>query len=201
MPGRDAVVRAVVNALTIEIEASGRHVHLTAAAVEALFGPGHRLVPVKPLSQPGQFVCAERVDVIGPRGAFRNVAVLGPERGECQVEVSRSDAVALGLEVPVRQSGELEGSAPILLRAGSREMRLARGLIIAKRHLHLTPADAVRFGLRDGQRVGFRCLTAREAVLYDTVARVSDRFATYAHLDYDEANAVGWTKGDRGRVV
>lgn len=201
MTTREQVVRAVVNALTIEIEASGRHVHLTRGAVEALFGPGHTLTPTKDLSQPGQFACAERVDVVGPKTVLRNVAVLGPEREECQVEVSRSDAVALGVDPPVRQSGELEGSAPVTLRVGQREVKLSRGLIIARRHIHLTPADAARFGLKDGDSVGLKCLTDRAAVLYDTVARVSDRFATYAHLDYDEANAVGWKKGDRGRVV
>lgn len=197
----EEMVRAVVNALTIEIEASGRHVHLTREAVETLFGPGHRLEPVKDLSQPGQFACAERVDVVGPKSVFRNVAVLGPERRECQVEVSRSDAVALGVDPPVRQSGELEGSLPVILRVGQREVKLERGLIVAQRHIHLTPADAARFGLKDGDTVGVKCLTGRAAVLYDTVARVSERFATYIHLDYDEANAVGWKKGDRGRVV
>lgn len=201
MPRAEEVVRAVVNALTIEIEASGRHVHLDRAAVEALFGAGHRLTPAKALSQPGQFACEERVDVVGPKRTLENVAVLGPEREECQVEVSRSDAVALGLTPPVRQSGDLRDSCPITLRAGEREVKLARGVIIAQRHVHLTPEDAARFGVSDGQRVGLKCLTARKAVLEDTVCRVSGKFATYVHLDYDEANAVGWVSGDRGRLV
>lgn len=201
MKREEAVVRAVIDALTIEIEASGRHVHLTREAVEALFGGGHRLTPVKPLSQPEQFACAERVELVGPKGTLKNVAVLGPERGECQAEVSRSDAVALGLDPPVRQSGELEGSLPITLRVGQKEVRLERGLIVAQRHIHLTPKDAERFGLHDGETVGIRCLTDRPAVLYDTVARVSDRFAAYIHLDYDEANAIGWKKGDRAMPV
>lgn len=201
MTGREELVKAVVNALTIEIEASGRHVHLTKEAVETLFGPGHRLTAVRPLSQPGQFVSAERVDVVGPKGSFQNVAVLGPERKENQVEVSRTDAVVLGLKPPVRQSGDLRDSCPVTLRANGKELNLANGVIIAQRHVHLTPADAARFGVTDGQQLGLKCLTDRPAVLMDTVARVSDKFATYVHLDYDEANACGWTKGDRGRLV
>ena len=201
MASSKEIVQAVVNALTIEIEASGRHVHLTVEATQALFGPGHRLTAVRPLSQPGQFVCAERVDVIGPKGSFQNVAILGPERKENQVEVSRTDAVTLGLKPPVRQSGDLHGSCPVILRANGRELKLENGLIIAKRHVHLTPRDAERFGVRDGEVLGLKCLTDRPAVLMDTVARVSDKFATYVHLDYDEANACGWAKGDRGRLV
>ena len=201
MASSKEIVQAVVNALTIEIEASGRHVHLTVEATQALFGPGHRLTAVRPLSQPGQFVCAERVDVIGPKGSFQNVAILGPERKENQVEVSRTDAVTLGLKPPVRQSGDLHGSCPVILRANGRELKLENGLIIAQRHLHLTPRDAERFGVRDGEVLGLKCLTDRPAVLMDTVARVSDKFATYVHLDYDEANACGWAKGDRGRLV
>lgn len=198
---REDIVQAVVQALTIEIEASGRHVHLTREAVERLFGPGHRLTPTKPLSQPGQFVCAERVDVVGPRGTLQNVAVLGPERKECQVEVSATDAVALGLKPPVRQSGDTEGSCPVKLQVEGRTLELDQGLIIAQRHVHLTPEDARRFGVADAQTVGLKCLTSRPAVLEDTVIRVSDKFATYIHLDYDEANAIGWQKGDRARLV
>ena len=201
MASREEMVRAVVNALTIEIEASGRHVHLTREGVETLFGVGHRLTAVRPLSQPGQFVSAERVDVVGPKGTFQNVAVLGPERKENQVEVSRTDAVVLGVKPPVRQSGDLRDSCPIILRANGRELRLESGVIIAQRHIHLTPADAERFGVTDGQQLGLKCLTERPAVLLDTVARVSPNYATYVHLDYDEANACGWVKGDRACLV
>lgn len=201
MTTREDILQAVLGALTIELEASGRHVHLTPEAVERLFGPGHRLTPVKDLSQPGQFACAERVDLVGPRGTLRNVAVLGPERKECQAEVSATDAVALGLKPPVRQSGDIKGSCPITLKVGENTLELSQGLIIAQRHVHMTPADAARFGVSDGQSVGLKCLTSRPAVLEDTVIRVSDKFAAYVHLDYDEANAVGWRKGDRARLV
>lgn len=201
MTSREDILQAVLGALTIEVEASGRHVHLTREAVERLFGPGHRLTPVKDLSQPGQFACAERVEVVGPKGSLRNVAVLGPERKECQVEVSATDAVALGVKPPVRQSGDIKGSCPVTLKVGENTLELSKGLIIAQRHVHLTPDDAVRFGVTDGQVVGLKCLSSRPAVLEDTVIRVSDKFAAYVHLDYDEANAVGWHKGDRARLV
>ena len=199
--GANDIVEAVVRALSVEIEASGRHVHLTRQAVETLFGPGHRLTPAKELSQPGQYACAERVDIVGPKGSFSNVAVLGPERGACQVEVSATDARTLGLDPPVRQSGDIAGSCPITLRVGDRTVELEQGLIIAQRHIHFTPEDARRFGVADNQSVGIKCLTARPAILEDTVVRVSDRFAAYIHLDYDEANAIGWRKGDRARLV
>lgn len=195
------IVDAVVRALTVEVEASGRHVHLTREAVEQLFGPGHRLTPTKELSQPGQYACAERVDVVGPKGTLKNVAVLGPERKECQVEVSRTDAVALGLRPPVRQSGDLRESCPVKLQVGERVLELDRGVIVAQRHVHMTPQDAQRFGVADGETVGLRCLSERPAILLDTVVRVSENFATYVHLDYDEANACGWKKGDRARLV
>lgn len=201
MTTKEDILEAVLGALTIELEASGRHVHLTPQAVERLFGPGHRLTPVKELSQPGQFACAERVDLVGPRGTLHNVAVLGPERKECQAEVSATDAVALGLKPPVRLSGDIQGSCPVTMKVGENTLELSEGLIIAKRHIHMTPADAQRFGVKDGQSVGLKCLTARPAVLEDTVVRVSDKFAAYVHLDYDEANAVGWHKGDRARLV
>lgn len=201
MARQEEIVQAVVEALTVEIEASGRHVHLTQAAVERLFGSGATLTPVKDLSQPGQYACAQRVDVVGPKGTLKNVAVLGPERKECQVEVSATDAVTLGLHPPVRQSGDTKGSCPVTLRVGENSLDLDAGLIIAQRHVHMTPTDARRFGVSDGQRVGLKCLTGRPAVLEDTVVRVSEKFATYIHLDYDEANAVGWRKGDRARLV
>ena len=201
MYSREEILQGVLEALSVEIEASGRHVHLTQEAVERLFGPGHRLTPAKDLSQPGQFACVERVDVEGPRGTLKNVAVLGPARKECQVEVSATDAVALGLKPPVRQSGDVRESCPVTLRVGENTLELSQGLIIAQRHIHMTPQDAERFKVRDGDRVGLKCLTSRPAVLEETVVRVSDKFATYVHLDYDEANAIGWHKGDRGRLV
>ena len=149
----ERLAEELVARLTIELEASGRHVHLSRADVETLFGAGYRLNRTKDLSQPGQFACAERVTLEGPRGSLKNVVILGPERPESQVEISLTDAVALGLTPPVRLSGDTEGTPGLTLRHGDRVLRLSRGLIVAKRHIHMTPEDAARFGVADRQRV------------------------------------------------
>lgn len=199
--GMERLAEEIVRRVTIEIEASGRHVHLSRADVDALFGVGYRLNRVKDLSQPGQFACAERVTLTGPKGSFQNVVILGPERGESQVELSLTDAVALGVAPPVRISGDIRDTPGITVRRGDRELRLQRGLIVAKRHIHMTPADAALFGVVDKQNVSFRTFTARPLVFGDTEVRVSDKFTTVVHLDYDEANACGFRKGDRGMIV
>ena len=197
----EQLVQAVVAHLTVELEASGRHVHLSRAHVEALFGPGYRLNRVRDLSQPGQFVCAERVTLVGPKGELANVVVLGPEREESQVEISLTDAVALGVKPPVRLSGDLRDTPGITLRRGERELRLDRGLLVAKRHIHLPPEDARRFGVENGQAVRLKCLTARPVTFEGVEVRISPQFAPFAHLDYDEANACGFQKGDRGLIL
>ena len=138
----ERLAEELVARLTIELEASGRHVHLSRADVETLFGAGYRLNRTKDLSQPGQFACAERVTLEGPRGSLKNVVILGPERPESQVEISLTDAVALGLTPPVRLSGDTEGTPGLTLRHGDRVLRLSRGLIVAKRHIHMTPESA-----------------------------------------------------------
>ena len=196
-----ALAERIVARLTIEIEASGRHVHLSRHDVEALFGPGHRLNRVRDLSQPGQFACAERVTLEGPKGSIPNVVILGPERPESQVEISLTDGVALGVVPPVRLSGDIAGTPGITLRHGDRVLTLDRGLIAAKRHLHLSPADAARFGVAHGQQVRLRCFTARPLVLEEVEVRVSPHYAAAAHIDYDEANACGFRKGDRGLIL
>ena len=197
----ETLAEEIVRRITIHMEASGRHIHLSRAAVEQLFGVGYQLNRVRDLSQPGQFVCAERVTLQGPKGELKNVVILGPERPECQAEVSLTDAVALGERPPVRLSGDLEGSPGFTLRYGSRVLHVDRGLIAAKRHIHMTPADAARFGVRHGQTVRLRTLTSRPLVFGDVEVRVSERYATAAHLDYDEANACGFQKGSRGLLL
>lgn len=196
-----ALAEQIVGRLTIEIEASGRHVHLSRAHVEALFGAGYRLNRVKELSQPGQFVCAERVTLEGPKGSIPNVVILGPERPESQVEISLTDGVALGLKPPVRLSGDTNGTPGITLRHGDRVLRLDCGVLAAKRHIHITPEDAARFSVADGQTVRLRCFTARPLVFEDVEVRVSPKFATVVHIDYDEANGCGFKKGDRGLIL
>ena len=197
----ERLAEQIVRRLTVEVEASGRHVHLSRAHVEALFGPGFQLTRVKDLSQPGQFVCAQRVTLEGPKGSIPNVVVLGPERGESQVEISLTDGVALGITPPVRISGDVSGTPGIVLRGPAGEITLKQGVIAAKRHIHMTPADAARFGVADKQTVRLRCFTARPAVLEDVEVRVSPKFSTVVHIDYDEANACGFRKGDRGLIL
>lgn len=197
----ERLTEAVVAQIGLEIEASGRHVHLCRRDVEALFGPGYQLTRVRSLSQPGQFVCRERVTLAGPKGSIPNVVILGPERKESQVEISLTDGNVLGVRPPVRQSGILSGTPGITIRNGQREVRLDHGLIVARRHIHLTPEAAETRGLRDGQVVRLKCLTARPAIFEDVVVRVSRESAPAVHIDYDEANACGFRKGDRGVVL
>ena len=197
----DILAAEIVRLLTIEIEASGRPIHLSRAHVDALFGMGHRLTPVKELSQPGQFACKERVTLVGPKGELKNVVVLGPERSESQVEISLTDAVTLGITPPVRQSGDVTGTPGLTVRNADRMITLNHGLIAAQRHIHMIPEDAARWGVTDSQRVRLKTLTARPVVFDDVVVRVSPKFRTMVHLDYDEANACGFQKGDRGMIL
>lgn len=193
------IVDAITGRLFIELEASGRHVHLTREAALTLFG--HPLTPKRPLSQPGQFVCQERVRLVTPKGSIDRVAVLGPERKACQVELSATDCVALGIDAPVRLSGDTAGSPGIVLESESGQIRLSEGVIIAQRHIHMTPEDARARGLSDRATVQLRTLTQRPLTFEEVVVRVSPEFRTYAHLDYDEANACGFRKGDLGMIV
>ena len=193
------LAEAVVSRLFVELEASGRHVHVTVRQAEALFG--HPLTPARPLSQPGQYLAKERVRLIGPKGEFRNVAVLGPERKEGQVEISLTDGRVLGIDPPVRLSGDVAGSPGITLEGERGSVTLSQGVIAAQRHVHLTPEDAEKFGVKNGQTVRLQTFTARPTVYGDVAVRVSPDFASYVHLDYDEANACGFRKGDLGRLL
>ena len=183
----------------IELEASGRHVHLTKSQAETLFG--HSLQEKRPLSQPGQFLARERVTVIGPKGRFTEVAVLGPERKEGQVELSLTDCRQLGIQAPIRLSGDIENTPGILLEGPEGMVELSQGVIAAKRHIHLTPEAAQRFHVEDRQVVRLKTYTERPCIFEDVVVRVSKDFAPYVHLDYDEANACGFHPGDLGRIL
>lgn len=194
-----AIAEAVLGRLFLELEASGRHVHVTKEQAVALFG--HPLTPKRPLSQPGQYLANERVTVRGPKGSFENVAVLGPERQAAQVEISLTDARTLGIDAPVRLSGDVAGSPGAVLEGSRGRAELRQGVIAAKRHIHLTPEDAARFGVKDRQTVKLKTYTARPCVFEDVTVRVSPDFASYVHLDYDEANACGFRKGDLGRIL
>ena len=190
---------ALVQNIFIEMEASGRHVHVTQEQAQKLFG--HGLTPERPLSQPGQWVAKERVTVIGPKGEFRNVAVLGPERKAAQVEISLTDGRILGIVPPVRPSGDVKDSPGALLKGSAGEVRLSEGVVAAQRHIHITPADADRFGVKDKQVVRLQTFTERPLVFEDVLVRVSKDFATRVHLDFDEANACGYKTGDLGRIL
>ena len=189
----------VIKRIFIELEASGRHVHVTKQQALTLFG--HPLTAKRPLSQPGQYLANERVTVIGPKGQFSEVAVLGPERSAGQVELSMTDTRTLGLSAPVRLSGDTKGSPGVKIVGPMGEVELSEGVIIAKRHIHITPEDALRMGVKDGQLVQLQTYTRRSLIFEDVAVRVSPDFATYVHLDYDEANACGFQKGDLGRIL
>ena len=195
----EKLAEAVAERLFVELEASGRHVHVTSDQAAKLFG--HPLTPERPLSQPGQYLAKERLTVVGPKGTFRNVAVLGPERKEAQVEVSLTDARTLGMAVPVKVSGDVTGTPGVTLEGPSGKVVLDRGVMIAKRHIHLTPQDAARFGVKDKQTVRLQTFTQRPVIFADVAVRVSPEYASYVHLDFDEANACGFRKGDLGRIL
>ena len=195
----DALVDAVLGRIFVKLEASGRHVHITKEQAQTLFG--HPLTPKRELSQPGQFLANERVTVVGPKGEFQNVAVLGPERKEAQVEISLTDARVLGLRPPVRLSGDVKGSPGATLVGPKGTVKLQQGVLAAQRHIHVTPEDGKRLGLQDKQIVKLQVFTQRPVVFDDVMVRIHKDFATYVHLDYDEANACGMEPGDLGRIL
>ena len=185
----------------VELEASGRHIHLCRKDVEALFGKGYQLTKVRELSQPGQYACKERVTITGPKGSISNVVVLAPERKETQVEISLTDARILGLHPPVRLSGDIQGSPGAKISVGDKEITLESGVIIAKRHMHVDEADAERLQVSDKETVDIEVQGKRPVIFKDVAVRVHKDFATYVHIDYDEANACGFEKGMCCRIV
>lgn len=174
---------------TVLVEISARHVHVSEKDLAILFGEGHALTPKKDLSQPGQFACAEKVQVVGPKGTL-NASILGPVRPDTQVELSLTDARTIGITVPVRESGDIKGSAGCKLVGPCGEVELEIGAIAAKRHIHMTTADAEKYELKDTQVVKVAVKTEGRSLIFDdVVVRVSDKFALAMHIDTDEANA------------
>lgn len=173
------------------VETSARHVHITEEQIEILFGAGAKLTHKKDLSQPGQYACEERVTIVGPKKPIANVIILGPARGKAQVEVSFTDARTLGIEAPVRESGDVAGTPGCKLVGPCGEIELSEGVIIAKRHVHLDPATAEKFGLSGKQIVSLKIDNGlgRSTVYGDLVVRVNENFAPAVHLDTDESNA------------
>ena len=184
------------------VETSARHVHVTQEDLEILFGKGATLTKKKDLSQPGQYACEERVEVVGPKQSLAGVSILGPVRPATQVELSATDARSIGIAAPIRESGDVEGSGACKLVGLCGEVELAQGVIVAKRHIHLTPADAEELGVQDKEIVYVQLDTnERKAILGDVVCRVHPNFARAMHIDTDEANAVCSGANQMGTII
>ena len=184
------------------VETSARHVHVTQADLETLFGAGYELTHKKDLSQPGQFACEERIQVIGPKGSFPKVSILGPVRPETQVELSASDARSIGVAAPCRESGDVAGSGACKLVGPAGEIELKEGVIVAKRHIHATPEDAEKYGIQDKQIVNVKIESdGRSLIFGDVVVRVSPKYALAMHIDTDESNAAFAAPGMMGEIL
>ena len=184
------------------VEVSARHAHVTKEVLEVLFGAGHELTPKKDLSQPGQYACEERITVVGPKKELAGVSILGPTRPETQVELSLTDARSIGIKAPVRESGDVNGSGACILRGPCGEVELSEGVIVAKRHIHMTPEDAAVLGVKDTQIVKVALENEGRSTIYgDVVVRVSPKYALAMHIDTDEANAAGVPGSCMGTIV
>ena len=184
------------------VETSARHVHVTKEDLAVLFGEGYQLTKKKDLSQPGQFACEERVAVVGPKSQFPAVSILGPERKQTQVEISASDARSIGVAAPVRESGDLAGSGACKIVGPKGEIEISEGVIIAKRHIHMTPADAEEYGCKDKDIVSVKIDSPERSLIFgDVVVRVSDTYALAMHIDTDESNAVLAGKEVWGEII
>lgn len=176
--------------IKIPIETSARHIHISKEDFETLYGKDAQLHYIKELSQPEQYLCRERLNVIGPRGAFENMAILGPFRKETQIELSLTDTRKLGIPGIIRQSGDIEGTPGCILRGPEGELEISRGVIVAKRHIHMTPDNALTLNVRDNDEVFVLTKSYGRALIYaDVVVRVSWDYRLAMHVDTDEANA------------
>ena len=186
----------------VPVGVSNRHIHLTAADVETLFGAGYQLTPLKDLSQPGQFACKETLTIVGPSlRPIENVRVLGPVRKASQVEISRTDSFTLKVKPPVRESGDIAGSAPITIIGPKGVVTLKEGCIIANRHIHMSIEDGAKFGLKDGDYVDVEAGGERRTKFYDVQIRVHKDFRLEMHIDTDDANAAGIGNGAKVKIV
>jgi putative phosphotransacetylase len=186
----------------IPVGISARHLHVSQEDLETLFGKGYQLHPFKDLGQPGQYACEERVDLVTDKGSFKGVRILGPVRPKTQVELALTDAMKLGLKIPVRDSGDHRDSPGLTLVGPQGQVKLAAGVIAACRHIHMTPADAAQFGVKDKQFVSVKLGDADRSLVFDKVlVRVHDNFALEMHVDTDEGNACGAKTGDFAVIV
>ena len=173
----------------VPVGISVRHIHLTRADVDKLFGYGYQLTPKKALSQPGQFACEECLDVIGPKGELKRVRILGPERSATQIELAQTDCRTIGVNAPVRSIGDTKGTPGVTLRGPLGELTVPEGVIVADRHLHMTPAQAAAFGLADGDRVQIRINGLKPGIMGGVLVRASNKCALDFHIDTDDGNA------------
>lgn len=184
------------------IETSARHVHVTQEALEALFGKDAVLTKKKDLSQPGQYACEERVTIVGPKKELANVSILGPVRSATQVELSATDARSIGIPIAIRESGDIDGTSGCKIIGPAGEIEIEKGVIVAKRHVHLTPETAEKLGVKNKDIVWVKAETdGRTAILGDVVIRVSDQFADAMHIDTDESNAISATPNLMGEII
>ncbi|MGN0775833.1 MAG: phosphate propanoyltransferase [Candidatus Ventricola sp.] len=184
------------------VETSARHVHVTRETLDILFGEGYELTVKKMLSQPGQYASAERIDVVGPKKTLTGVSILGPVRPENQVELSLTDARAIGIAAPIRESGQIAGSGACKLIGPKGEVEISEGVIVAKRHIHMTKADAAEFGLQDKQIVSVKIDSdGRSLIFGDVVVRASDSYALAMHIDTDESNAGCVAPGTMAEII
>lgn len=187
---------------SIPVGISNRHIHLSREHIDILFGEGYQLTPLKELSQPGQFACKEVLTIVGPSlKPIENVRVLGPERSDSQVEISRTDSYTLKVKPPVRESGKIAGSASISIIGPKGIVTLKEGCIIANRHIHMSTEDGKRFGVKDNSYVTVDVNSERRTRFYDVQVRVSDKFRLEMHLDTDDANAAALKNGDKVKIV
>ena len=187
--------------MRVPIGISQRHLHLSQEDANTLFGSNYECKKLKELSQPGQYACEETVTIKGPKGEIERVRVLGPYRKFTQVEILASDNFKLGTAAPLRESGDLEGSAGIEIIGPAGNVQLSQGLIVAQRHIHMTVADAENFGVQNGNIVKVQTMGDRAVVFENVVIRVSDSFALDMHIDVDEGNAAGLSQGAWGEVI
>lgn len=182
--------------MKLPIALSNKHVHLSQADIDVLFGAGHELTKFKPLSQPGQYACEEKVDLVGPKGTLKGVRVLGPARAHTQVEISLADGFPLGVKAPIKESGDIAGTPGVKLVGPAGEVEMKEGVIVASRHIHMSNEDAAKFGVTDKQIVKVKTSGPRALVFENVLVRASDSFNLEMHVDMEEGNAAGVKNGD-----
>lgn len=196
---RNEVIKACINECGIyyvPVAISNRHVHLSAADVEKLFGKGHKLMQTRQLSQPGQFVCEEKISLVGPKGTIHGIRVLGPERKETQLEISKTDSYILGIKPVVRMSGDLDGTPGGKLVGPEGEVEIPKGIIVSARHLHVSADEANWYGLKNGDIIKVKKTGERETIFAGVIVRAGDGHSLEVHIDTDEGNAAGIINGE-----